>query len=142
MRSPRVEFTNRFALRHLQIARQFIEEDQNRLVAECSNPLIDAGCPGAVAPERRHHLALTEPLPDEPPQEARRILMAIENNNLRDTELGSGAYPRDLLAAQVRVRREQPEGYEAVRLTSTHRLGQIEGPVVAAPGKPFEAPLD
>ena len=133
---------DRLALGHLQIARQLVEKNEHRLVAERSNPFIDTGCAGSIAPERRHHLALAELLADKPPQEVLRILVAVEYDNFRDAEFGSGPYSRDHLAAQLRIRREQSERDEAMGLTSAHRLGEIEGSVVAPSCEPFEAPLD
>ena len=126
----------------MQIAWQFVEKDQNRLVAKDGNPLIDTRCPGSVAPERRHHLALAELLTNEPPQEVLGILVAVENDNLCHAERGSGAYSWDHLVAQLRVRREQPERDQAVRLAAAHRLGEIESSVVRPSGEPFKASLD
>jgi hypothetical protein len=71
-----------------------------------------------------------------------RILVAVEYDNFRDAELGSGPYSRDHLAAQLRVRREQSERYEAMGLAAAHRLREIEGSVVAPSREPFEASLD
>jgi hypothetical protein len=129
-------------LGHLQVTRELIEKDQDRVVAERRNPFVDARRPSAVAPEWRHHLACAELLADIPPQEVLWILMTVENNHFRSTELGSGSYPRDYLAPQLRVLGEQSERYEAVGLTAAHRLGEIEGAVIASPGEPFEPAFD
>src|SRR5260370_35258781 len=101
--------SNRLTLGHLKIARQFVEKDQNRFVAKDRNPLIDTRCPGSVAPERRHHLAMAELLGNEPPQEMLRILVAIENDNVRDAELRASRYSWDHFGTQLRGSRQQPE---------------------------------
>lgn len=77
-----------------------------------------------------------------PQREVLRILVTIANDDLRDAQLGPGSYSRDHIAAQLGVCRESSERDEAVGLTVAHRLGEIERPVIAASGEPFETALD
>jgi hypothetical protein len=126
----------------LKIARQLVEQNQDRLVAENSNPLIDAWRFRPVTPERGHDVATPKLVGDEAPEKRLRVLVAVENDNFGRTELGSTRRFRHDLPTQGGVRSEQPERNQAVRLTTAHGLRQIERAISALAGQSLEAAPD
>ena len=133
---------DRLALRHLKIARQLVEQDQDGLVAEHGDPFVDAGRLRTVAPERRHDVAAPELLGDVAPQQGVRVLVAVEDDDLGRAEVGAACELRHDLATQGGIGREQPKRDQAVRLAAAHRLRQIERAVLALAGQPLEAAPD
>jgi hypothetical protein len=65
--------------------------------------------------------------------------VAVENDNLRRTELDGACEFRHDLMTQSGISRQQPERNLAMRFAATHSLRQIERAVLAFARQPLEA---
>lgn len=79
--------TDRLPLRHLQIARQLVEQDQHRLVPpDRRDPVVHAGRLGPDPPEPGHGLGAPQRLGHIAPQQVGGVLVAVEHHHLGGPE--------------------------------------------------------
>jgi hypothetical protein len=125
-------------LGHLEVAGQFVKENQHRLVAEHGDPFVDSRRLRTAPPKRGHDVTTFKLFSDVAPQQRLRVLVAVENHDLGRAKVRAGRELRRYLTPQGGVGCEQPKSDQAMGLTSTHGLGQIEGAVVALTRKSVE----